>query len=114
MLPDDHSRSRMVRVRTRMLTFRVTEDEHERLQTASNACGARCLSDFLRQAALDALGRWAVRNLAPTGSGAAAPAPSSSQQLVSVEQRLSNLEAKISALIGSLGSQPVARTKRDA
>ena len=42
----------MTRARKRTLTFRVTDDEFDQLQSASALAGARCLSDFIRHAAL--------------------------------------------------------------
>ena len=38
----------MRKVRTRLVNFRVTEEELERLEIASDRQGARCLSDFAR------------------------------------------------------------------
>ena len=38
----------MRQIRTRLVNFRVTDEELERLKTASDRQGARCLSDFAR------------------------------------------------------------------
>src|ERR1017187_9362681 len=38
----------MSTARTRLVNFRVTDEEFERLKTASGRQGARCLSDFAR------------------------------------------------------------------
>ncbi len=38
----------MRKIRTRLINFRVTDEEFERLKTASDRQGARCLSDFAR------------------------------------------------------------------
>lgn len=38
----------MRKIRTRLVNFRVTDEELERLKTASDRQGARCLSDFAR------------------------------------------------------------------
>jgi hypothetical protein len=38
----------MRHVRTRLVNFRVTDEELDRLKTASDRQGARCLSDFAR------------------------------------------------------------------
>jgi len=38
----------MLKIRTRLVNFRVTEEEHERLKSASTRHGARCLSDYAR------------------------------------------------------------------
>jgi hypothetical protein len=42
--------------RTKLVNFRVTEDEYEKLRSASVARGARCLSDFARVAVMQAAG----------------------------------------------------------
>jgi hypothetical protein len=45
-------------VRTRLVNFRVTDEEYEQLQQAAARCGARSLSDYARQTLLeDDLGR---------------------------------------------------------
>jgi hypothetical protein len=51
MQQHSHPRTRIARVRTRTLTFRVTDEEFDRLQDAAGRSGA-CLSEFIRQAAL--------------------------------------------------------------
>ena len=38
----------MRKIRTRLVNFRVTDEEFDRLKTASDRQGARCLSDFAR------------------------------------------------------------------
>lgn len=45
------------RVRNRLVNFRVTDEEYERLRSASLASGARSLSDFARAAVLRAAAR---------------------------------------------------------
>jgi hypothetical protein len=90
----------MVRTRTRMLTFRVTEEEFERLQAASNVSGARCLSDFLRKAALQGLAQ-GTGNPQSTDLRAALIHPWVTRQLLSFEERVNHLEMGISDLLAS-------------
>jgi hypothetical protein len=45
----------MLKTRSRIINFRVTEDEFTRLRTASVENGARCLSDYARTAILHGL-----------------------------------------------------------
>jgi hypothetical protein len=45
----------MVKPRSRLLSFRMTGEEYDKLRTASDAQGARCLSDFARTALLQAV-----------------------------------------------------------
>lgn len=45
----------MLKTRSRIINFRVTEDEFTRLRTASVENGARCLSDYARTALMHAL-----------------------------------------------------------
>lgn len=42
----------MQKVRTRLVSFRVTDEEFEQLKTACDRQGARCLSDFARNSML--------------------------------------------------------------
>lgn len=39
----------MPKLRNRIVTFRVTNEEFEKLQSACDRRGARCMSDFARQ-----------------------------------------------------------------
>lgn len=94
-MPRDN-RLRMMNVRNRMLTFRVTDEEFDRLQLAANASGARCLSEFLRESALDALARWAWKERgSPNTRPPAFNAIRAEQHL---EQRVRELENRIAAL----------------
>jgi hypothetical protein len=86
---ETHPRPRLNSTRKRMLTFRVTEEEFEQLQAASNAAGARCLSDFLRESVLEEISQ----------DGEKRPKPASvARQLVNVEERVNHLETKLSDL----------------
>ena len=67
----------MYKIRSRIINFRVTNEEFERLKSASALHGARCLSDFARSIILE---------------GAAASPNSVNDRLLSCERRLSTLE----------------------
>jgi hypothetical protein len=73
----------MQKVRTRIVNFRVTEEEFEQLRSACDRQGARCLSDFARSAML------ASPNLDPE---------SVVSKLVVLEGRLASLETSVSRL----------------
>jgi hypothetical protein len=83
-----------------MLTFRVTEEEFERLQVASNASGARCLSDFLREAVLQGLAQ-DTGNPHRGDLRAALIHPWIARQLLGFEERVNHLEARMSELLTS-------------
>jgi hypothetical protein len=69
----------MLKIRSRVVNFRVTADEFERLKVASVQHGASCLSDFARSALLDAA------TVAPINS-------ENPDKIRSLETRLSDLE----------------------
>lgn len=87
--------SPVLKVRSRLINFRVTDEEMERLKAASAKSGSRCLSDFARAAILN---RAAV---------AASPVsePALEDRLLSLERRLSRLESGLVRLID--GTQPL-------
>ena len=74
----------MYKLRSRIVNFRVTDEELEQLKTASAIQGASCLSDFARTIVL-AVAKGAL----PAGSEA---------RLVSFEHRLNALEAGLTYL----------------
>jgi hypothetical protein len=87
----------MYRLRSRVINFRVTDEELERLKTASELQGARCLSDFARSVILS------TTNLA-----AVAAAPNPDERLRSIEERLSSVESSLARIKGALlNSNPV-------
>ena len=45
----------MLKTRSRIINFRVTEDEFTRLRTASVVNGARCMSEYARTALMHSL-----------------------------------------------------------
>jgi hypothetical protein len=78
----------MYKLRSRIVNFRVTDEELERLQTASATRGSRCLSDFARSVILE------TANAAP----ASAPQEPIEPRILSLEQRLDALESDFQTL----------------
>ena len=72
----------MYRLRSRIVNFRVTDEEFERLKTLSSANGARCLSDYARAVIL----------------GNAAGLACSESRIDAVEHRLSAVESDLAGL----------------
>jgi hypothetical protein len=73
----------MLQIRTRLVNFRVTEEEFERLKSACNEHGARCLSDYARALML---------GTPHAGSESIAA------KVVALDRRLAVLELSLSAL----------------
>ena len=86
----------MLNPRTRLVNFRVTEQEYLLLREATAAQGARGLSDFARRAVMER-----VRD----------PAPSTSleERVTSFEQSLSALTATLNRISEQLSTQTPAR-----
>jgi hypothetical protein len=80
----------MPKARTRLVNFRVTDEEFERIRSASDQHGARCLSDFARAV------MFGQPNLHSAGSH--------DDWLVSVDRRLTALERSMSRLTEALAS----------
>ncbi len=95
----------MYRLRSRIVNFRVTDEEFEQLKIASNLQGSRCLSDFARSVMLTTAGA----PLVPGGS----PAPVDSR-LQSVEQRLAALESSVARLEDAATVTPQTTVKCEA
>lgn len=81
----------MLRTRTRLVTFRVTDDELDRLKIACDRQGARCLSDFARSAMLSIL----------------LNSESLSDKMVHLDRRIFALEASMSRLVDALAGSNV-------
>jgi hypothetical protein len=77
----------MQKVRTRLVNFRVTDEEFEQLKSACDRQGARCLSDFARSAMLTS------PKLDPE---------SFVSRFVVLERRITSLEASMSRLHNAL------------
>ena len=81
----------MFQVRSRLINFRVTEDEFLRLKTAATVQGCRCLSDFARTVMLG------------TADGGLKPAPDSAgAQVLLLDRRLTALESKVARLMSQM------------
>lgn len=76
----------MTVVRNRTLTFRVTDDEFTKLQMASATAGARCLSDYIRESALEAAQHGDRRELS---------VQLLSVQIQNLDQRLGSVEERL-------------------
>jgi uncharacterized protein (DUF1778 family) len=74
----------MEKVRSRLVTFRVSDEEFQNLKTAATVQSARCLSDFVRHVALQS-----VR------AGAADPVAG---QLFDLDRRLAQLESDVARI----------------
>jgi hypothetical protein len=81
----------MLRTRTRLVSFRLTDDELERLKTACDQQGARCLSDFARSTMLSSL----------------VSSDSVNDSLRDQERRLFALEASMFRLVSALAGSNV-------
>ena len=81
----------MSQTRTRLVNFRLTDEEFEQLKTASSRQGARCVSEFVRHVILTAPNR--------------CPASSSyDDNLMLFERRVATLEQSMTRLIESFSS----------
>jgi hypothetical protein len=85
--------------RNRLINFRVTDEEFQRLKTATALQNARCLSDFARSAILET-----VR----TGDSVSGCGGSMAGQLLALDRRLSKLESHLSRLYDALAATVAA------
>src|ERR1035437_8185908 len=98
-IPPDGPRSirssAVQKVRSRLINFRVTDEELEQLKTAATVQGARCLSEFARLVMLG------------TATGAQSPAAPESLdgKLSLLDRRLNVLEANVARLVDALASE---------
>jgi hypothetical protein len=81
----------MSKARTRLVNFRVTDEEFARLKSTSDQQGARCLSDFARAVIF---GHPEIH----------APAGWYDERLVSFDRRLTALERSMSRLTDALAN----------
>jgi hypothetical protein len=91
----------MNKIRRRLVNFRVTDQEFERIKTASDRQGARCISEFARTVML--------------GGGRSDTASDSTDsfnytdKLLSFERRLAMLELYVSRLADAFSNSKAAR-----
>ena len=81
----------MEKVRNRLVNFRVTDEEFQRLKTASILKRARNLSDFARSVVLRT-----VDEVIPGHNG------SGDDQMASFDQRLTHLESDVLQILDAL------------
>jgi len=77
----------MDKLRTRLINFRVTDQEFEQLKIACQRQGARCMSDFARTVMLSSP-QEGVENVA--------------KQLISLDRRIVQLENSLAHLLNAL------------
>lgn len=76
----------MLKLKNRIINFRVTDDELTRLKSASDLHGARCLSDFARTVMLGTA----------TGSAAANEGDGQLEEMIhSLDGRLASVESDL-------------------
>jgi hypothetical protein len=90
----------MRKIRTRLVNFRVTDEEFEQLKTATDRHGARCLSDYARSAML---------NVASSRSGA----DPVDDKVNSLDRRLTVLERSMSRLVEALAGSKNQTVRTD-
>lgn len=91
----------MNKIRDRILNFRLSSDEFERLRKASAVRGARCLSEFARSVLLASLG-----TDPRTGK-----MESSDERLLSMDRRLCTLELSMAQLTEELAGSGTLKSK---
>jgi hypothetical protein len=85
------------KIRNRLVNFRVTEDELERLKTASALKRARCLSEFARSVVLRT-----ADDIVPNSNGKSTGSGSGDDQMLSFDRRLTHLESHIVEIMETL------------
>jgi hypothetical protein len=80
------------KIRSRLVNFRVTDEELEQLKAAASVQGSRCLSEFARLVMLG------------TATGAQFP-ESLNGKLSLFDRRLNVLEANVARLVDALGGR---------
>ncbi len=86
--------------RTRVVNFRLTQQEYEEILSACQWQGARCLSEFARSALLQFARSGAVL------------APSAQRRLLRLDERLGDLNAALARLMEVLGTGAPAPTRQ--
>jgi len=85
----------MQKIRSRLVNFRVTDEEFEQLKTAATVQGARCLSEFARLVMLGtATGRYPPAAQEPLDC-----------KLSLFDRRLNVLESNVARLVDALASE---------
>jgi hypothetical protein len=89
------------KTRSRLINFRVTDEELERLKTAATVQGSRCLSEFARLVMLG------------TAAGAQFPESPEDGKLSLFDRRLNVLEANVARLVDALASAKAVGSKSE-
>jgi hypothetical protein len=85
--------------RTRLVNFRVTEEEYAQLRNASMSQGIRCLSDFARNALFESASlQLPGPRIRPSGPGTFAL----QAHLLVFDQRISTLEASMDRMAAAV------------
>jgi hypothetical protein len=92
------------KVRSRLINFRVTDEELDQLKTAASVQGSRCLSEFARFVMLGTA----------TGAQFHAVPESLDGKLSLFDQRLNVLEANVARLVDALGERDGDGRRRQA
>jgi len=82
--------------RTRLINFRVSEDEYDQLRSASEKSGARSLSDFARSAILHSFDGDA-HSIAPAISG--------------IDKKVGDMQEQLGKLFIRLGLSEIAKAE---
>jgi hypothetical protein len=96
----------MNRIRKRLINFRVTDEEFERIKTASDRQGARCVSEFARAVMMGG-----ARSDMASDSGVSF---TFNDKLLSVERRLAMLELYVSRLSDALSNSKNGRIQSES
>jgi len=83
------------KVRSRLINFRVTDEELEQLKAAASIQGSRCLSEFARLVMLGTA----------SGPQISAGPESVDRKLTLFDRRLNILEANVARLVEALGER---------
>ncbi|MGD0369701.1 MAG: hypothetical protein ABSA94_19790 [Acidobacteriaceae bacterium] len=96
----------MNKIRKRLINFRVTDEEFERIKTASDRQGARCVSEFARTVMMGGGKAYAESNF--DGSSDV------NDKLLTVERRLAMLELYVSRLSDAVSSAQNGRIRSES
>ena len=90
----------MEKIRNRLVNFRVTDEELQRLKTASALKRSRCLSEFARSVVLRT-----ADEVVPNGNGAG------DDRMVSFDRRLALVESHVARIVDALAITRAAPIK---
>ena len=93
----------MNNIRKRLINFRVTDEEFERIKTASDRHGARCVSEFARAVMMGG-----AKSNTASDSG---DSIDFNDKLLSFDRRLAMLELYVSRLADALSDSNPARIR---